>query len=382
VTITPPAAPVAQRSPGVIAIVGKTPAGADGGVAPPNTAVEIDTLDDAVTNFAKKNADGTVAETTLYKSIALAFLQNPKPSKICGVRVDGDHYAAALAGLEGVADVTFVSLANEVDVGSPAGANPATGLQALKAHVESMSSQGLNRIGVAMVDPATPKSPTYAADIVNHVTAPNTLKSDTSRMIMVAARGASGDVATAAMAAIAGYSPQTSIVLKPIAGISIASDKRYSPGEIIALSNANIIPIIHPALITGDTLTFGEGRLFTTNFSLLFVDLVRVIDDANFKLQAGLIGLIGDARITKAGLTLLKAQISGILDQMVATAEIDDYQVDVPILSILQTPDTTWTAADSQRVTDARSNRLIDAVATIKIGPAFTHLLLNVAVKF
>jgi hypothetical protein len=184
------------------------------------------------------------------------------------------------------------------------------------------------------------------------------------------------------MAAIAGYSPQTSIVLKSIKGITIPNEQRFSPSEIIALSNANIVPIIHPALITGDTLTFAEGRLFTTDFSLLYVDLLRVIDDVDFKLQAGLVGLIGDARITKAGLTLLKAQLSGILERLVGSAEIDDYKVDIPILNILQIPEETRTNGESQQITDARANRVVDAFVTMVYGPAIQLLLVSVAVKF
>ena len=115
--------------------------------------------------------------------------------------------------------MTFVSLASETAVGKPATASDAaTGLHALKSHVESMSGQGLPRIGVAMVDPAIAKSPTYAADAIKALTEPNTLVSDVSRMVMVAARGADGDMATAAMAAIAGLAPQTAIVLKPVCG--------------------------------------------------------------------------------------------------------------------------------------------------------------------
>jgi hypothetical protein len=381
VSITPPAPPVAERAPGVIAIVGITPAGPDGGVTAANTPVEIDTLDDAVTHFAATNANGTVKTNALYDSIELAFLQNPRPSKIYGVRVSGTDYAGALASLEGVTDVTFVSLANETTVGDPTAAPP-TGLHALKLHVENMSGQGLSRIGVAMVDPTRAKSPTYVADVVTALTAPHTLVSSISRMVMIAARGSDGDMATAAMAAIAGLAPQSSVVLKPVVGVDIPHEQRYSPSEIIGLSNANLIPIIHPALITGDSLNFGEGRLFTSNASLLFIDLVRVIDDVNFKLQAGLIGAIGDARITKAGLTLLQTQFHAILDQIVAAEEIDEYDVDIPILDILQTPESTWTAAQNQQVVDARANRLLDCFVTIVYGPAVSCLQISLVVKF
>src|SRR5262249_21971172 len=140
--------PIAQRSPGVIAIVGKTPAGADGGDAAADAPTVVDTVGDVSQRFAKVNADGSVAETTLSQSLKLAMLQNPAPAKIYGVRV-ANGYAAALASLEAADDVTFVCLANETDVGVVAnGGNPPTNLQALKAHVEAMSTQGQKRLGV------------------------------------------------------------------------------------------------------------------------------------------------------------------------------------------------------------------------------------------
>src|SRR5580765_7433820 len=199
--------PIAQRSPGVIAIVGKTPAGANGGTATANKPYEVSTLDDASNLFAKVNA-GVVAETELYKSLKIAMLQDPAPSKIYGVRVDADNYAAALAGLEAADDVTFVSLANEATVGAAAaaGAGP-TGLMAMKDHVESMSSQGHKRSGVAMIDPNKAKSPNYVAEVIAALTGAQNLQSTVSRMVMIAARGATVDVASAAMAAIAGYPP-------------------------------------------------------------------------------------------------------------------------------------------------------------------------------
>src|SRR4051794_33552442 len=88
--------PVAQRMPGVIAVVGKSPNGANGGDAAVNTPIRIDTAQQAAERFAKVNL-GVVAETPLYRSLSLALLQDPKPSKIYGVRVNGDDYAAALA---------------------------------------------------------------------------------------------------------------------------------------------------------------------------------------------------------------------------------------------------------------------------------------------
>jgi hypothetical protein len=379
VTIIPPPPPLAQRAPGVVAIVGKAPANADGGAAPANTPVRVETLDDAVTNFARRQA-GNVVRNALYDSLELAMLQDPKPSRIYGVKVAGDDYAAALAGLEAADDVTMVSLANEPAVGNAAqGNNAPTNLQALKAHVETMSAGGQRRVGFAMVDPGTDKSPTYVKDVL---TAVNPLRSSTSRMVMIAARGADRDVATAAMAAVAGLPVQASIVLKKILGFTMPVEKQYSPSEIKGLSEANIVPIIDPALIVGESLHFADGRLFTSDASLLYVDLLRTLDDIEFRLRAGLVGLIGDARITKPGMTLLKTQVDGILGPLKRQAVIDDYAIQIPVLDILSIPEAARTATDNSIVTDARANRTVDLVIDVIIGPAVSRLLVSLVAKF
>jgi hypothetical protein len=371
--------PVAQRSPGVIAVVGKTPAGADGGAAAVNTPQTVDNTKQAAQLFAKVNPDGTVAETTLFKSLRAALLQDPKPQKIYGVRVSGNNYAAALASLEAADDVTFVSLANEVDVGADAvGTNPPTNLTALKHHVEDMSADGNKRIGVAMIDPATPKAVNYVATVTAAV---NSLKSSSGRMILVAARGATTDAATAAMAAIAGFQPHISMVLKKIRGVTMPVENQFSPGEIKGLSAASIDPIIDPALIVGESLHFAEGRTFSSDAALGYIDTVRVIDDIDFRMKAGLIGQVGDARITKQGLTQVKTQVDGILGPLKRGAVIVDFAVDIPVLNILNIPETTWTATDKSIVSAARLNRTVDMFVSVTYGPAVHLLKVNLAFK-
>lgn len=372
--------PVAQRSPGVIAVVGKTKVGADGGSASVNKPFAIDTLDQAAELFAKKNADGTVTETDLYASLKIAMLQDPKPSKIYGIRIEGDNYAAGLASLEAADDVTFVSLANEVRITIPgAGAAATDGLKALKDHVENMSAQGQKRIGVAMIDPATEKSNTYVTDVTATVTS---LKSTVSRMVMIAARRTTGDAATAAMAAIAGYDPQISVVLKKVRGLSMSVENQYSPSEIKGLSEAGIVPIIDPALIVGESLHFAEGRCFTTDASLLYIDIVRVLDDIDFRLKAGLIGAIGDSRITKEGMTMLKARVEGILGPLKRNNVIVDFSIEIPVLDILRIPETAWTATDKTIVETARANRTVDMFVSVTYGPAVHRLKVSLTPKF
>jgi len=373
--------PVAQRAPGVIAIVGVSNAGN----ADKNKPYEIDTLDDALKRFASLNNKDEVVPTALYSSLALALLQDPKPSKIYGVKVDAGAYAPGLAALQGLDDVTFVSLANETSVGTAAtgGNNPtaATGLHLLKDHVENMSAAGSKRIGVAMVDPATPAAtdPNYVDDVKKAV---ESLRSDSSRIILVVARQADGDVASAAMAAIAAYDPQVSVVLKRIRGVTIPPEAQFGPSEIKQLSELGVIPIIKPSLIVGGGLYFGDGRTFTTDASLLFIDIVRVLDDIDFRLKAGLVGAIGDARITKAGMTLVKTRTEGILGPLQRNAVIDGFEVRIPVLDILSVPESARSATDNTIVATARANRIVEMLVTVTYGPAVHRLRVTLAPKF
>lgn len=367
--------PVAQRAPGVIAIVGST--GGEGS-ADPNVPLAVESAADAATLFAKVTA-GVVTPNPLYDALTLALLQDPRPSKIYGVKLDATNWDAALGSLEAADDVTFVSLARVTDVAT---------LAKLKAHVENMSAAGLKRIAVMMVDPATPKSATYADTVYGALTGTPSLESSVSRVIMIAARGvkteggANADVATAAMAAIAGHAPHTSIVLKRIRGIKIAVPDQYAPTEIKGLSEHNIIPVIQPALIVGGGFFFAEGRMFTNDTSLLYVDTVRTLDDIDFRLKAGLIGAVGDARITKAGLTSLKTRVDGILGPLRRAATIDAYSIEIPVLAILMTPESAWTATDRQLATDARATRIVDVLVSITYGPAVHRLRVTLQPKF
>jgi hypothetical protein len=193
-------------------------------------------------------------------------------------------------------------------------------------------------------------------------------------MVLMAARGAQGDVATAAMAAMAGFAPQVSMVLKRIRGITIPLASQYSPSEIKGLSEEQIIPVIDPTLIPGEGLHFAEGRCFTTDESLLFVDTVRILDKLHFDLRAGLIGTVGDARITRAGLTQVKVRVEGVLGPLQRQAVIDGFQVSIPVLDILGLPESARTPTDNAIVTQARLNRTVDLLIGVTLGPAF-HML-------
>jgi hypothetical protein len=373
--------PVAQRASGVVAVVGLAD---DAAATAVNTPAEVTDHDSIMAAFA----NGTTANA-LTESLDLVFAQDPMPSKVYGVRTDaGKNYAAALTGLEAADDVTFVCLAREFTVGSDG--NAPTNLMALRAHVENMSKAGQKRMAVAAIDPTIAKSPTYAADQLAD-TAYGMLMSDDGRMILIAARGATtdpinpaatADAAASAMGTIAGYSPSTSVVLKQVRGFMMPVTGQYAPAEITELAGAGVIPLVDPALIPGTGLYFADGGTFSSDATRNYVDIVRVLDDIEFGLRAGLIGTVGDSRITRAGLTSIRIRVEGILGPLQQAAVIDDYSVSIPVLDILGVPESARSTADEQQVVTARSTRQVNVMISITYGPAVHRLNVTLAPKF
>lgn len=378
--------PTAQRAPGVVAVVGN----ADGATAPASTPLVITSHDDAISLFGKAGA-----ATALTSSLDLVLAQDPQPSKIYGVRTPtaGD-YATALAGLEAADDVTFVCLAGESSVGAAtAGATAATGLHALAEHVENTSNTGNRRMAVAMIDPTIARTATYVNDVLaTSATGYGSLRSATGRMILIAARGATtdptaatppvADAAAAAMGAIAGQTPSTSLVLKQVRGFTMPLAQQYVPAEVTGLASAGVIPLIDPALIPGTGLFLGDGGTFSSDPARNYVDIVRVLDDIEFRLRAGLIGTVGDARITKAGLTAVRVRVEGILGPLQLGAVIDDFSVSIPLLSVLALPESARNAADEAQVVTARQTRQVSVLVSITYGPAVHRLNVTLAPQF
>jgi hypothetical protein len=377
--------PIAQRSPGVVAVVGNADAAA---AAPANAPIAVSDHGSVMANFAK----GTTANA-LTNSLDLVLGQDPRPSKIYGVRTSaaGD-YAAALRGLEAADDCVFVCLANETTIGSAtSGATAATGLMALREHVQRMSADGQRQMAVAMIDPATAKVPTYAKDVLAAASY-GKLASPDGRMILIAARGATtdptnaaappADAAAAAMGAIAGYPPATSMVLKQVRGFTMPLAQQYSPSEVTALSEAGAIPLIDPALIPGTGLYLADGGTLSADAARNYIDIVRVLDDIEFKLRAGLIGSIGDSRITRSGLTSVRIRVEGILGPLERANVIDAYQVVIPLLEILSLPESARNATDEAQIQTARSTRRVTVLISVRYGPAIHQLNVTLAPRF
>jgi hypothetical protein len=171
-------------------------------------------------------------------------------------------------------------------------------------------------------------------------------------------------------------------VLKPIAGFNIPLQAQYSSAEIKGLSENNLIPIVQPAFIVGGGFYFGEGRCFTSNATMLYCDVVRLLDDIDFRLKAGLLGLIGDARITRAGMTTVRSAIQGILGPLQRAAVIDAFDIQIPVLDALSILDSARSTTDNTLITTARANRAVDVLISITYGPAVHRLHVTLQPKF
>jgi hypothetical protein len=370
--------PTAKRATGNVGIVGD--AGGFGS-AVANVPVLIGSEAEARTAFATTDASGAVtASGRLYESIRSALLQDPAPSRIYAVATADDagtpDYAAALASLA-AAPVQLVSLANETDPAS---------LVFLKDHVEGVSADGDRRIGVAMVDPdlAVAAGETFADQADD---AYGDVQSDVSRMVLVAARVTTtggvpdDDVATAAMAAMAGYPPHISVLMKQIRGVKIPVERQFSGSEIKQLAEKFIIPVIDPELIPGEGLYLGSARAYTTDVSRLYVDIVRVLDDIEFRLKAGLIGSIGNVRIDRLGMQGLKARFDGILGPLQSARVIDSYSVEIPILPILEAAEAVRTPGQVAVLGDARTSRVVEVIVSVTYAGAVHFLDVSLALK-
>jgi phage tail sheath gpL-like len=370
--------PTAKRATGNIGIVGD--AGGFGS-AVANVPVLIGSEAEARTAFATTDASGAVtASGRLYESIRTALLQDPAPSRIYAVatadNAGAPDYAAALASLA-AAPVQLVSLANETD--------PAL-LGFLKDHVEGVSADGDRRIGVAMVDPdlAVAAGETFADEADD---AYGAIQSDVSRMVLVAARVTTtggvpdDDVATAGMAAMAGYPPHISVLMKQLRGVKIPVERQFSGSEIKQLAEKFIIPIIDPELIPGEGLYLGSARAYTTDVTRLYVDIVRVLDDIEFRLKAGLIGSIGNVRIDRLGMQGLKARFDGILGPLQSARVIDGYSVEIPILPILEAAEAVRTPGQVSVLGDARTSRVVEVIVSVTYAGAVHFLDVSLALK-
>jgi hypothetical protein len=342
----------ATRAYGDIAIVGK---GAASSAASP--AAEFTNPADAIAAYPS-GTPNTV--TDLAAAIAIAFRQTPPPTRVWGVQVDDgtpdwDGALAAVANL----NVQIVVLAN-----TPLNPANAALVGKLATHVATVSNtggDGKERIGVAMLDPAL-----TAAEAV----ALNTGTVQDERMFLIA-HTSTEDAGAATAGVIAGYEPQISMLLKPI---SINMTQLFSDADIDAFDGAFINWVTSPVLIPGQSLFLGEGYTADPSQNKKYIDIVRTIDDVNFRIKAELIQAIGNLRISRSGLRGIVTLVQAVLSPLVAADEIEDYSVYIPLLVLLDKDPAVLSAAELTEIQQAQASRSVDMVATVVYAGAIHRL--------
>jgi hypothetical protein len=300
--------------------------------------------------------------TDLAVAIAIAFRQSPPPTTVWGVQVDGTNpnWDDALAKVANL-NVQIVVLAN-----TPLSSGNAGLVGKLAIHVATVSNtggDGKERIGVAMLDPAL-----AAADAA----ALNAGDVKNERMFLIAHKSTE-DAGAATAGVIAGYEPQISMLLKPI---KIDMTETFSDADIDTFNNAYINWVTSPVLIPGQALFLGEGYTADPSQNKKYIDIVRTIDDINFRIKAELIQAIGNFRISRSGLRGIVTLVQSVLSPLTVTpAEvIEDFSVYIPLLVLLDKDPATLSAAEQAEIQQAQASRSVDMVVTVVYAGAIHRL--------
>jgi hypothetical protein len=348
--------------------------------------------------FSDAEAAASQCPGLLGASIQMAFRQSPGPALIYAVRTPPSpalaDWTAALNAIQ-TANVQFVVLSmvslDPTSGAVDAGGNPQGPIAALANHVVNVSKagDGLERMGVAMLtkdaaDPAPANKP-----LLNSL-----LQSD--RMVFIAHRSTE-DAAAAVAGVIAGYEPQVSVLLKPVAidsdlftpsqieKISEALDTSQSPPT--ALIETDLTPpqgcgfnwLTQTPLIPGGGFYMGEGYTGDPAHGVKWIDVRRTLDDITFQLKAQLIGAIGNLRLTRADLRTMIGLFEAVLIPLQNNNVIDNFKISVRLLDLLDKDPSTLTAAEQAEIADARNNRLASAIVAIVYAGAVHRL--NITLK-
>jgi len=299
-------------------------------------------------------------DNDLLRAIGTAFRQVPPPTRVWGVQVDSDEpgWAAALAMVEKL-NVQIVMLAN---VALNAGNADTVGK--LANHVSTVPGDGKERIGVAMFDRSL-----TAEDAVGLRT--GAVQSE--RMVLVAHRSPD-DVAAATAGVIAGYPPHISMLLKPI---SVEMTTMFDDSEISQYNDNGINWITSPALLPGRALYLGEGYTADASHNKKYIDVVRTLDDINFRIKAALIQAIGNLRISRVGLRSVVTLVESVLTPARTQGVIDDFSVQIDLLTLFDKNSAELSAAEEERLKTARSTRQVDMTVAVVYAGAIHRLKID-----
>jgi hypothetical protein len=356
----------ATRAFGNIAVVGQVTPGANPptDIAQPNVPIPFTDPAEAL-----RRCPGDLGN-----AIERCFLQTPGPSLVYGIRTaQGPDWAAALNAVSAL-DVQIVVLANTALDATTGGQNGA--MIQITNHVTSLSntgSDGQARIGVAMLG----KGVTDATLVTGNSALVN------ERMVYIAHKS-DDDAAAAVAGTIAGYEPHVSLLLKPV---NITTDV-FTPTEIQTINGTvedaksgptgqGINWLTHPTLIPGGGVFMGEGYTGNPGGGKKYIDIVRVIDDVTFRLKAQLIRTIGNLRISRAGLRTLVTQMEVVLIPLVDAGILNDFQIHVPLLTILDKDETARTDAEKAALTQAQAQRLVQLVVAVSYAAAIHRISID-----
>ena len=190
------------------------------------------------------------------------------------------------------------------------------------------------------------------------------------------------DAAAAVAGTIAGYPPQTSMLLKQV---SIDIDP-FTSTEIDAINGSETFTsrqagkgvdwLVNPVLIPGGGTYLGEG--YTGNpGGKKYIDVQRTIDDTSFKLKARLIRSIGNLRISRSGLRALVVQMEAVLNPLVTDAVIEGFDIVIPVLDLLDADPSSLTAAQLQVIQDAQTDRVVEVLVAIDYAGAIHRIAIT-----
>jgi hypothetical protein len=315
------------------------------------------------------NVTAAPVVTPLANSIATAFRQSPGPTVVYGVQVPDTavaaDYTAALTLVEGL-DVQIVVLGD-----LPLNAGNVAIITLLANHVLTVSTtggDGKERIGVAMLDPN---------DSITTQAGMNTGGVKNERMVFIAHKS-TDDAAAALAGVIGGLEPQVSILLK---SIKVNMTDTFADADIDKFDVASINWITSPVLIPGHALFMGEGYTADPSQNKKYIDIVRVIDDVNFRIKATLIQAIGNFRVSRSGLRAIVTLVQSILSPLQTQAVIEGYQIYIPLLVLLDKDPNTLTAAEAQQIQQHQADRSVDMVVTVEYAGAIHRLHISLVFK-
>jgi hypothetical protein len=299
-------------------------------------------------------------DTDLAAAIAIAFRQAPPPTRIWGVQVDATtpDWDGALTEVANL-NVQIVALAN-----SPLNQANVALIGKLATHVATVSNtggDGKERIGVAMLDPTL--SAAAAAAL-------NTGEVKNERMFLIAHTSAE-DAGAAAAGVIAGYEPQISVLLKPI---KMNMTRLFSDADIDTFDGAFINWVTSPVLIPGQSLFLGEGYTADPSQNKKYIDIVRTIDDINFRIKAELIQAIGNYRVSRSGLRGIVTLVQAVLSPQVAADVIEDFSIYIPLLVLLDKDPASLSATELAEIQNAQASRSVDMNVTVVYAGAIHRL--------